>query len=499
MDSSALQVDCQLRLDASFCLGRVLKNYPDCRRPGRLVRLIATPPCSAVGSGAGRSRRHELGVDSPERLCYLLRRENLDQSWPISNFFLRGATLNNFLQTGVLAALVWASGIGATFGQRMQFPTFAGQPSGAAATWDPYGDPGMSSPGYASQPYQPAPGAYSPPSVYQPAPPMYQPAPQMPIGQPPNYSPYSPTPSSLYPDSYYQPNPYQPNPYQPSPYQVNPYQPYPGQPSFGAEAIRLLQEVRLEGTYLFGNGDEDLEVTDAEISATFAVPFFQNPAPLLITPGFAFHFFAGPTGPGLAANDLPSQTFDTYVDFAWNPQFSSWFGLELGVRPGLYTDYETLSSDSVRILGRALAAMTVSPTVQIKAGVIYLDRLDVKLLPAGGVFYTPNPDTRWEIFFPRPRYARRFTTIGNSAWWWYLAGEYGGGSWSTDRSVGSDRFDYNDLRAMFGLEWMPETQSGLRGHIEVGYVFEREIIFRSGLPPGFDPADTFMVRSGIAF
>jgi hypothetical protein len=39
----------------------------------------------------------------------------------------------------------------------------------------------------------------------------------------------------------------------------------------------------------------------------------------------------------------------------------------------------------------------------------------------------------------------------------------------------------------------------IRGHFEVGYVFDREVLFRSGMPAEFNPDDTFMVRGGINF
>ena len=40
----------------------------------------------------------------------------------------------------------------------------------------------------------------------------------------------------------------------------------------------------------------------------------------------------------------------------------------------------------------------------------------------------------------------------------------------------------------------------LRGHIEVGYVFDREVIFAdTGTPAEFKPDDTFMVRGGVDF
>ena len=59
-----------------------------------------------------------------------------------------------------------------------------------------------------------------------------------------------------------------------------------------------------------------------------------------------------------------------------------------------------------------LGVINYSPELKFKLGLIYLDRNDVKLLPAGGVFYTPDADTRWEIFFPRPKYTHRFATTG---------------------------------------------------------------------------------------
>ena len=48
-----------------------------------------------------------------------------------------------------------------------------------------------------------------------------------------------------------------------------------------------------------------------------------------------------------------------------------------------------------------------------------------------------------------------------------------------------------------GLEW--ETQTHIRGHIEAGYVFDREIVFVSGDPPSFKPDNTFMLRAGVSF
>ena len=261
---------------------------------------------------------------------------------------------------------------------------------------------------------------------------------------------------------------------------------------------RLVQQVRMEATYLHGDGGDELGVTDVETSVTIAYPLVYGVAPLLLTPGFAFHFWDGPQAAAFPGADLPGQTYSAYLDFGWRPQITPRLSADLGVRPGVYSDFEFFNSDSFRIKARALGIYNATPQHQIVAGVLYLDRQDVKLLPAGGVIWTPTDATRFEILFPRPKFAQRMTTIGNTEWWWFVAGEYGGDSWSVERAAGGeDFFDYNDLRVSAGFEWT--TLSGYRGLVEVGYVFDREVIYKSGSPPFIEPDDTFMVRGGLTF
>ena len=254
-----------------------------------------------------------------------------------------------------------------------------------------------------------------------------------------------------------------------------------------ARLQRFLQQISVEHTYLYGNhGAGDLEINRTEMAATFGVPIFYNPnTPLLITPGFAFNWLEGPIGPDA---DLPPRVYDAYLDAAWYPQFTDWLGADLGVRTGVWTDFKAVNSDSIRILGRGLGVISLSPRMDVLVGVWYLDRNRIKLLPAGGVHWRPN--TEWDAYlvFPNPKVRKRFVNIGSSQWWWYVAGEYGGGRWTVERdpagvAMGADDdIDYNDIRVIGGLEW--ETQTQARGHIEAGYVFDREIIYDgTRLPP----------------
>ena len=164
------------------------------------------------------------------------------------------------------------------------------------ATFDPYAVPSSQPPySLAQTPPAAAPAPYSP---YTPSP--YAPPPGS--ATPP---PYSPTPGALYPDV--------------GPAQAQPiYQPVTPLPVLG-QPLRLLQGVWLRETYLFGNGGSNaLEVNDIETSATFAVPMFFCQPPLLITPGFGVHFFGGPSTTPTQPGDLPPETYDAYIDVAWD-------------------------------------------------------------------------------------------------------------------------------------------------------------------------------------
>jgi hypothetical protein len=318
-------------------------------------------------------------------------------------------------------------------------------------------------------------------------------------GPPPPAVPYNYTPPAAVPQ---QPTPLFPDgapvQWQPAPYTTS------GE-GYWQKTQRFLQELSAEHTYLYGDHADpfDLEINRTELSSTFAIPILYNiETPLLITPGFAANWLEGPLTnvPPMAGDpDLPSRLYDAYLDFSWYPRLSEWLGAELGVRTGVWSDFEDVNSDSIRLLGRGLATVAITPNLDVLFGAVYLDRLDVKLLPAGGFYYRPTPEWDMYLVFPNPKVRRFLWAVGNTKWFGYAAGEYGGGSWTVERRGGTlaDQIDINDIRVSGGLEF--ETQTFIRGHFEIGYVFDREVVFNSGDPPTFSPDDTFMVRGGIDF
>jgi hypothetical protein len=269
-------------------------------------------------------------------------------------------------------------------------------------------------------------------------------------------------------------------------------------PSNQFSAYRLLQGPRLRHTFVgAGDGADDLSTNDTDVSLVFAFPnFLYSTQPLYIVPSFSLHLWNGPESSTGA--DLPPSAYSGFIDVGWNSDPNQIFSTELGVRVGAFTDFDTFNSDSVRYLGKALANFRLTPNSTLKGGVYYLDRNKIKLVPAGGLLYQPNPYTRLDIFFPQPKLAQYWRTIGTRDVWWYVAGDYGGGSWTITRdgTKGEDSVDINELRLLAGFEWgqSDAIRAGRRtGFFEVGYAFDREIEYRR------NPADNLSLDDGVIF
>lgn len=270
-------------------------------------------------------------------------------------------------------------------------------------------------------------------------------------------------------------------------------------------AQRLVQEIRFENTWMASNGgDKRLGWNELELSSTLAFPFFYNTqSPLFVTPGFAINWVSGPvSNSNNQWAELPPRLYDAYLDLGWKPQVTPWLSADLGFRTGVYSDFSKFDTRSLRFMGRAIAVLSFTPATRVALGVVYLDRNRIKLLPAGGIIWNPNPDTRFNIVFPNPKLARRMWDVGTTEWWWYVAGEYGGGAWTIKRvgpsgmPYGQDSIDYNDLRVMFGLDY---TAANFQGFFEIGFVFDREIVYTKFPPSTFKPNDTVMLRGGLLF
>ena len=265
---------------------------------------------------------------------------------------------------------------------------------------------------------------------------------------------------------------------------------------------RLLERPRFRHTYLEGGDNSQLNTNDTELATTVTFPnWFGSSQPLRLSPGFIFHFWDGPDT-AETGFDLPSTAFSVYLaaDYSSDPRATA--GFETNLTVGLYSDFQNSSSDGIRLTGTGLLWKRINSYTTFKIGAEYFDRVDVKLLPAIGVFLAPNPDLKLDVYFPRPKLAQRLPRIGRFEVWSYIGAEYGGGSWAIERTplVGDDfddQADINDVRAFVGLEWMGPRR--VTGFLELGYAFERELLYRSDPDNELELNDAFMFRTGLAF
>lgn len=262
---------------------------------------------------------------------------------------------------------------------------------------------------------------------------------------------------------------------------------------------RLLERPRARQTWLYGDSDDpdNLNINDIEIATTLTRPnFLGSRQPLQISPGFIFHFWNGPDSS--TGFDLPAQAYSADLRFDHRTDTAYEAGLETNFTVGVYSDFDHLDSDSLRFMGKLIGWSRINSYMISKIGVEYLDRVDVKLLPAFGIYATPNPDTKLDLYFPRSKLSHRIPNFNDYEGWAYIGAEYGGGSWTIERADGTDdQVDINDVRAFMGLEWMGPRR--VTGFFEAGYVFERELVYKSNQDLTLDLEDTFMIRSGLAF
>ena len=347
------------------------------------------------------------------------------------------------------------------------------------------GNPNLAAPGF--DPFAPVPGRAPLQPGIQPVQPGIQP-----YGAP---SPYRGAPPSGFGNAPYQPQ---------GIFGGNPYnQPYfPSSQDFlnnfeQGKYYRVIQEFHYRHTWLEGSLANEVDIHDAEIGFTLNWPnFLGSGEPLQLSPTFIFHFWDGPQAP--SGGDLPSRAYSTFLSGSWTTPTNQNFGGEVVSSLGVYTDFNTFTSRSLRIKGTGMGWVRFTPNMMLKFGVSYVNRLDVKIFPVGGLYWKPSDQIEMELYFPNPKIRYKLPQVGNTEFHAYLAGNYGGDSWTIRRFAGfSDQVDLIDLRVTGGIEFVGFR--GLRGFFEAGYAFDRELLYRLDPSDSIKLSDSVIVRAGFLF
>lgn len=270
-----------------------------------------------------------------------------------------------------------------------------------------------------------------------------------------------------------------------------------GAPSPPGARSGVFQKLQFSGTWIPAIEDGGLGWSDLDAWVVLGFPFPRRETPLLLVPGFAVHYLDGPAAP---APDLPPRLYDAWIEWRHLREFNEAWAMDASVTTGYYSDFAAGSGDAFRVTGRGVAVYTASPVMKVVLGVGYFNRAAARILPVGGLLLTPDESTRFEIIFPSPRLAWRLDWLsipGVDERWFYIAGEYGGGVWAIERASGAaDKIDSRDIRILLGVE--RELPGSLTSRFEVGYVFGREIEFRSATP-NYKPNDSLLMRFTVRY
>lgn len=294
-------------------------------------------------------------------------------------------------------------------------------------------------------------------------------------------------------------------------------------------------------------GKQQLGVTDLDGRVLFGSPRLPG---WFLTAGYGAHLWSGnpqipPTPLGETSLTLPDAVHDVYIELMTMKKINDRLSVQVAAAPGLYTDFENTSSDAFRITGRALAFWKANEQLTVAFGAIYLGRDDIKALPAAGLTWKISDDSTLELMFPKPRWLRKIRSSERHDHWFYVGGEFGGGSWAISRTErraivpnpaaievadylypddDSDLTDltpaaaatllapapayltatvddvatYSALRLMAGFEARPKSGRGVAPRLEAGWVFNRSIELKS-TGRVYDLDGAFFARFGVNF
>lgn len=266
-----------------------------------------------------------------------------------------------------------------------------------------------------------------------------------------------------------------------------------GGPKLSAFKNGFFQKLSFSETYLPRWGAGGMGINEIETFVTVAVPMPKREWPMLITPYFQWRALDGPT-----TIECPPNLYETYVDFMWVPRVSpQWTGI-IAVAPAFYSDFESRSQNGFRMTGKGFVRYDAIPEkLQVIAGILYLNRHDIKTLPAGGLIWDPNPDVHYEIIFPRPKLSHRIAYGNDWENWLYLSAEFGGNSFDITQTDGTpNTIILYDNRISFGWEHKRNGGAGMR--FEIGVVFNRRVELSDPYAE-VNPPTTGMVRGVITF
>lgn len=268
-----------------------------------------------------------------------------------------------------------------------------------------------------------------------------------------------------------------------------------------ASPVPLFQHLWGESSldWVFRDGADGLGSFSMKNASSRELDFFDDPSKFTGDFRYGLHFLSGPDQP-----DMPPRLYDLYWNVRWLQHLGDGWGFDANFDLGLFTDFEDSVREGWRFPGRALGFWKLNgeegpSPITLTAGIEYFDMDNIGVLPAGGVILQPDEDTRLELYFPRPQAKFRIQDDEKDEVWWYVRGDLIGSAWAMERTTGNaDVANLLERRVSVGLETKSKEAEGHTSFIELGYLFHRELEYRSGVGSR-DLGDTLTFRFGSRY
>jgi hypothetical protein len=162
---------------------------------------------------------------------------------------------------------------------------------------------------------------------------------------------------------------------------------------------------------------------------------------------------------------FPSQVAKVALDAGWALRFDKGFAFQMRAAPGVYSDFNNLSSDSLSYPFSVALIRAYDPGLSAMAGLEIRPDFNLPVMPLFGVVWTINDYLKLDARCPRSK----LTFYPASGWNTYLALDWINTTY--DVSGDADRMTMDYFKAYFGVAHQISNQALVRA--EFGTIFER--------------------------
>lgn len=198
-----------------------------------------------------------------------------------------------------------------------------------------------------------------------------------------------------------------------------------------------------------------------------------------------------------ASAHLPRDLHAMYVETGVTWLINDRSFMSLKAFPGIYSDFQEINGDDVRVPFLALGGYTFDNGLSLVGGFVYrFGYHSGKYIPALGVSYQPNQDWKLDLVWPRPALTRTVSPRLQL----YIAGDFASDEYELkDHAFGAKALKYSDYKAMGGASYI--LFPDVRISASAGYAFARQFMFYDGNRPDLrmDNAPFFKVALDVGW